>query len=170
MELLTAIGDKILDDFGGHALASGFSIKEGKISELNKEVEKAYEKVSHYEIELPYLWLDAELNLENVDWHLIELLEKFRPFGMANATPVFLFSNLEVYNAKTFGNGGIHLQLDFKKPSGEVVPAIGFFMQQRLDFDITKDSRVDLAASIEKSMFKGYPELRMRIVDVRPTQ
>ncbi|MDP3052000.1 MAG: single-stranded-DNA-specific exonuclease RecJ [bacterium] len=170
VELLTAIGDKMLDDFGGHALASGFSIKEGKISELNKEVEKAYEKVSHYEIELPYLWLDVELNLENVDWHLIELLEKFRPFGMANAKPVFLFSNLEVYNAKTFGNGGIHLQLDFKKPSGEVVPAIGFFMQQRLDFDIAKDSQVDLAASIEKSMFKGYPELRMRIVDVRPAQ
>ncbi len=170
VELLTAIGDKMFDDFGGHALASGFTVKEGKISELNEEVEKAYEKVSHYEIELPYLWLDAELNLENVDWHLIELLEKFRPFGTANAKPVFLLSNLEVYNAKTFGNGGIHLQLDFKKPNREVVPAIGFFMQQRLDFNVAKDSQIDLAASIEKSMFKGYPELRIRIVDVRPAQ
>ncbi len=170
VDLLTEIGDDIFSDFGGHALSTAFTLKEGKVSELKKEVEKAYEKISHFEVEFPFLWLDAELHLDGVDWRLIEVLDKFRPFGMGNQKPVFLLKNLEVWNTKNFGNGGIHLQIDFRKSNGEVIPAIGFFADKFLEFPIEKGSIVDLAASIEKSMFKGYPELRMRIVDVRKAQ
>ncbi len=167
VELLTAIGDKILDEFGGHALASAFTVKKGKISKLEKEVERAFEKISHYEIEPSVLWLDAELELEKIDWNFLEFLDKFRPFGAGNPKSVFLLSNLEIWDKKIFGNDGIHLKLNFRKSSGEIVPAIGFFIQQRLDFDVEKGTKIDLAASVEKNTFNGHTELRLRIVDIR---
>ncbi|MFH0803565.1 MAG: single-stranded-DNA-specific exonuclease RecJ, partial [Candidatus Tagabacteria bacterium] len=184
VELLNEIGDKVFIEFGGHAEAAGFTIKEDKVSDLEKEVGRVYDKISHQEIESPVLWLDAELDLKNIDWNLINLLEKFRPFGISNPKPVFLLSGLEIFEIRTFGNGGIHLKLNFRKPSGEVVSAIGFFMQQRLDFPlptlptgqaggrqaIEKGAKIDLAASVEKNTFNGHTELRLRIVDIRPAR
>ncbi len=169
VELLGKIGDKVFTEFGGHAVSAGFTAKENKISDLAEEVEKAYQKISHYKIEPSVLWLDSELELEKINWNFNEILDKFRPFGTGNPKPNFLLSKIPVWNIKTFGNGGIHLQLDFRKPSGEIIPAIGFFSEKWLDFEINKDSVVDLAVSLEKSTFKGYPELRMRIVDIRET-
>lgn len=167
VELLREIGDKIFAEFGGHAVAAGFTAKEGKIKDLNKEVEQAHQKISHYEIEPSALWLDADLNLENIDWNLVSLLDRFRPFGTGNPKPIFFLSNLEVENSRAFGNGGIHLEISFKKHSGEIMRAIGFFMQQKLDFAIEKGAKVDLAAFVEKNTFNGRTELRLRIVDIR---
>lgn len=167
IELLKEIGDKIFSEFGGHAVSAGFTVREGKIKDLNEEVEKAYQEITHYEVEPPVLWLDAELNLENIDWNFISFLDKFRPFGTGNSKPVFLLKNLEIFDVKTFGNDGIHLKLDFRKNSGEIVSAIGFFMQQKLDFAVEKGTKIDLAASVEKNTFNGHTELRLRIVDMR---
>jgi single-stranded-DNA-specific exonuclease len=167
VELLGEIGDKIFTEFGGHAASAGFDAKEEKIGDLKKEVENAYQKISHYEIEPPVLWLDAEFDLEKIDWNFLEFLDKFRPFGKDNPKPVFFLRNLEIFNTRTFGNGGIHLEIGFRKNSGEITRAIGFFMSGRLDFLVEKGAKIDLAASIEKNIFNGNTELRLRIVDIR---
>lgn len=170
VELLTEIGDKIFDDFGGHAMSTAFTLKEGKISELGKEVEAAFEKISHYEVESPCIWLEIGLGLDNIDWNFISFLGKFRPFGMGNPKPVFLFSNLEVSGVRTFGNGGIHLKLNFKKSNGEIISAIGFFMQKKLEFFVEHGTKIDLAASVEENRFNGRREIRLRIVDMRKAE
>jgi single-stranded-DNA-specific exonuclease len=170
VELLSEIGDEVFTEFGGHAVSAGFTVKEDKIQDLNKEVKKAYQEISHYEIEPPVLWLDAELDLENIDWNLFSLLDKFRPFGRDNPKPVFLLRDLEIFNTRTFGNGGIHSEINFRKDNGEIIRAIGFFMAERFDFSLDKGAKVDLAASVEKNIFNGYAELRLRIVDIRKAQ
>lgn len=167
VELLEEIGGKVFTGHGGHAVAAGFTVKENKISDLIKEIEKAYQKISHYEIEPPVLWLDAELDLEKIDWSFLEFLNKFRPFGKDNPKPVFLLRDLIIFNTRTFGNGGLHLEIGFKKNNGEVIRAIGFFMTQHFDFVFEKGARVDIAASIEKNSWNGSVELRMRIYDIR---
>ena len=58
------------------------------------------------------------------------------------------------------------MQLDFQKTNREIIPAIGFFMQ-KYNFNLDKNSEFDLAASVEISSFKGYNELRLRIIDIK---
>ncbi len=170
VDFMAEIGNKIFIESGGHVLAAGFTVKNGQLKNLKKEIEEAYRKMPHDKIEPPAIWLDAELNLDNIDWNFISFLNKFRPFGMGNPKPVFLFSNLEVFGTRTFGNGGIHLQLNFKKSNGEIISAIGFFMQQHLDFLIEKGTKIDLAASVEENRFNGRHEIRLRIVDMRKAE
>jgi len=170
VELLTEIGDKIFDDFGGHAMSTAFTLKEGKISEFGKEVESAFGKISHYEVEPPCIWFDTELSLDDIDWDFISFLDKFRPFGMGNPKPVFLFSNLEVFSVRTFGNGGIHLQLNFRKSNNEIIPAIGFFMQKKLEFPVERGTKIDLAASVEENRYNGRREIRLQIIDIRKAE
>ena len=167
VELMKKIGREFFVDFGGHALAAGFTLSEGKIKELEVRVEQALKKISKKEIPTEVLWIDQELSLEDVNWKTLNLIEQFQPFGVGNPRPIFLLSNLVVENVKTFGNEGIHLQIDFKKQNGERLPAVGFFMENDFEPKIKKGSRIDLVASIEKSTFKGYNELRLRIIDIR---
>jgi single-stranded-DNA-specific exonuclease len=157
-------GEEFFVDYGGHVLAAGFTAKEDKIDLLQPALQDAFEKVKKEQIE-NVLWIDKEVGLNEVDWGFLKIIEKFRPFGIDNPKPVFLFKDLEVFNVKMFGNGGIHLQLDFETDGG-TISAIGFFMQNNGGFEVNKGSRIDLVASVERNTFGGRNELRLRIIDL----
>jgi len=171
VDLMKEVRPGIFLDYGGHAMAAGFSVKEGKIDDLKKELLKAYEKIPKEKRENEILYIDREINLDDADWEMGEILEKLRPYGVGNPKPVFLFKDIEIFNARKFGNEGIHLQLDFKKNSPadgeEIISAIGFFFNGNGNgFTFKKGAKIDLVASLEKSFFRLPPELRLRIVDV----
>ena len=67
---------------------------------------------------------------------------------------------------------GIHLELAFKKSDGRIVKAIGFFMttDSWSDANLNIGHHIDLVAAVEKSTFRNFPELRLRIIDLRASQ
>jgi single-stranded-DNA-specific exonuclease len=164
VDLMNALPKDLLLEFGGHARSAGFSLERDRVGEFKAELLKAFRAVKRPEQE-DVLWLDKELDLGEVDWDLLETVEKFRPFGAGNPPPLFLFRDLPVFNVKMFGNGGIHLRLDFKGKDG-LISAIGFFMPNG-DLNIKQGDKIDLAASIERNIYNGNNELRLRIVDLR---
>jgi single-stranded-DNA-specific exonuclease len=170
VELMQKMPTDFFIDFGGHALAGGFSLVEEKMSDLEKEILKAWKKISKEKTENNTIFIDKEISIDDISWDFYSLIEKFQPFGIENPKPVFLFLGAEVARVKKFGNNGIHIQADFKKspPAGgdEFVPAIGFFFNGSLA-DVKEGSRIDLAASLEKSFFRPKPELRLRIIDIK---
>ncbi len=167
VELMSVLPKGFLEDFGGHVLAGGFSMDEKKIKDLEKEILKAWEKVSKIETENNIIFIDKEISINDVNEDLYIQIEKFQPFGMNNPKPIFLFSDLEISNVKKFGNGGIHLQLDFRKSNGkDIVSAIGFFFNGNFP-DFKGGYKIDLVASLEKSFFRATPELRLRIIDIK---
>lgn len=164
VDLMRQLPDGFLKEFGGHAAAAGFSLERDKIGDFKEEVVKLFGKIDKKETEA-LLWIDKEIKLEKIDWDFLQTVEKFRPFGMGNSRPYFLFKNLEVSRVNKFGNGGIHLRLDFSTRDG-LISAIGFFMSNG-HWDIKSGDKIDLAASIERNYFNGYDELRLRIIDIR---
>lgn len=192
VELMTLAGGKdYFSMFGGHAPAAGFSLVEGQVGELEKRLLSAYEQIDKLETKTA-IPIDGELSLEDVDWSNFYEIEKIGPFGVGNPRPVFLFKNVKLEAVKTFGNGGIHLELTFKNIKGKNILAIGFFAcpakileqiksstdlpkekfdgkngHNFLDANLTPDHYIDLLASLEKSTFKNFPELRLRIVDIK---
>jgi single-stranded-DNA-specific exonuclease len=162
VELMKNVSEDIIYDFGGHSFAGGFSVKEEKIDDLEKEILKAYKKTPKQKTENEILYIDKEIGLKKVNWEFYGQIEKLQPFGVGNPKPVFLFSNIEITSIKTFGNGGIHLQLDFGN-----ISAIGFFIANTEKFDLKTGQKIDLVATFEKSTFRNSLELRLRIIDVR---
>ncbi len=155
--------------FGGHALAGGFSVLPEKLDSMEQELVEAYEKVEKTENEFASFDIDSEFSLDDINWKNWNIIEQFAPFGVGNPKPVFMFKSIEVKNVKEFGNGGIHLELSFAKTNGSMVNAIGFFMtiDKFKNFTLEAGKKIDLVANMEKSMFRGVPELRLRIVDIR---
>jgi single-stranded-DNA-specific exonuclease len=124
---------------------------------LKKKKDKSAEQV----------FIDARLGLDDVTWPNFRSLEKMMPFGLDNAKPIFLFENILVESVRQFGKKTDHLELVFRNEAGQKVPAVGFFAKPE-DFANapTAGKKVNLVASLEKSVFGGRTELRLRIVDV----
>lgn len=150
-------------DFGGHVMAGGFSLPVGKEGELSQLLNKAYEDAERQEVEREIVY-DEELTLDEVTNEKYEAVRAFGPFGIGNEKPIFLLKKVRVAAVKMFGNGGLHLELKFKKTSGEFISAVGFFFTKDLSFKI--DDEVDVLVNLERSYFRRFPELRLRIVDI----
>jgi len=89
------------------------------------------------------------------------------PFGLDNEKPIFIFENVGVESLRQFGKKTDHLELVLRNTMGDKVSAIGFFAKPE-DFENVPavGKKINLIASLEKSVFGGRTELRLRIVDI----
>ncbi len=158
----------ILIDFGGHHMAGGFSVEADKVHLLEDELCRAFEKVKESgEGKGQEIFVDKKLSLDDVNWQTYAQIEKLAPFGIGNAKPVFLFENIEIMEMKLFGKERNHLELNFQNSKGKKVSSIAFFsVPEDYQVKIEKGSRINLVATLEKSTFRNFPELRLRIVDI----
>ena len=166
VELMKLLDEGLLLEYGGHALSAGFSLEEEKTGVFRTAVESVFTKIKVEEKE-DILWIDDEIIIDEIDWRFLKKIGRLAPFGQGNPKPIFLLRNLEVYDCKMFGNGGIHMKLDFKKSGGGVISAVGFFMKKEEPEKIGKGMVLDLAVSVERNTFRGKDELRLRIIDLR---
>lgn len=165
VELMTSVSDGVFLDVGGHAVSGGFSVSHEQIHVLEKELLLSYEKVTQTDTVRTTLAVDAELSLDDVSWSTYSQIERLAPFGVGNPKPLFLFKGVTIDQVSHFGKEKNHLRLTFKNSRGAPVEAIGFFMTVASfnDIDLENGKTIDLFAYIEKSVFRGRPELRLRI-------
>ncbi len=163
--------------FGGHAMSGGFSVAHANVHDLQARFDAAVERLAKVKKGPPEILVDKELLLSDVNWGTWNMIEKLAPFGVGNPKPLFMFRNVSPRGVKQFGKEKNHLELVFEV--GETnyfntpskIPAIGFFMttsdwEESLGRDVVPNEPITLIATMEKSMFAGRKELRLRIVDI----
>ncbi len=171
VEIMRGIPDGTFLQFGGHKHSGGFAVSNERIHFLEKELNEAQNAIQlgKIKVETDPDYIDAELKLDDITWRLQEDLDRMSPFGMSNPKPLFMFKKVRPSGVRLFGKTKDHVELVFKKSGGQPVSAIAFFAgqnewAQKLLAD--KNKEVDLIASIEKSMFRGRKELRLRVEEV----
>jgi single-stranded-DNA-specific exonuclease len=148
---------------GGHESAVGLALEESRYEELrDRLIERARDLWGDH-VEVPPLWIDAELPLEQVDERLLEELSVLAPHGEKNPTPVFLFrGDASHVGGQIVGNN--HLRLTLSHPRGRV-GAIGYSLGDRLA-QLRLD-RLEIAATPFVATYRGRREVQLRIVDIR---
>ena len=167
MDLIRAAPEDIFLQFGGHDGACGFSITHDNIHDLEKVLEDTYKNMEKKQDET-MTWIDHALSLDDVNWQTYQTIEQLAPFGVGNEKPLFLFKDVEITEVRLFGKEKNHLGLDFKNSAGKKVSAIGFFVDDKSfgDIAIGAGEKIHMVATLEKSFFRNFKELRLRIVDV----
>jgi single-stranded-DNA-specific exonuclease len=80
----------LLDKFGGHEMAAGLTLQETAFASFQRDFcEIARGLLSDEQLQ-PYLRLDAEITLAELDDDFLACHEMLQPFGMGNPQPVFL--------------------------------------------------------------------------------
>jgi single-stranded-DNA-specific exonuclease len=153
--------------FGGHKYSGGFAVANDEIHFLEKRLNEAFGLVTKSEAKTNDELIDLEMEIDDVGDKLFDTVNKLAPFGIGNPKPIFLFRKLIPISIKKFGKTGDHLELIFKKSNGQKVCAISFFgAKEKWVGELGEGKVIDLIASIEKSMFRGRAEIRLRVEEI----
>lgn len=162
--------DGVFEQFGGHQMSGGFTLTLDAIEKLEHEIERAYEKlrVENKKGVEEILYADKRLKLSDINFDFYNELEKLSPFGVGNPKPLFLFERVFLKQIKQFGKEKTHIELVLaEEENGQTRSAIKFFTKpEDLGPSAVTGERINLVAALEKSTFRGFPELRLRIVDI----
>ena len=164
--LLNALTDSqdVFERFGGHAAAAGFTLPSGRIGELTERFEAYARSALSPQDLIPLLRVDAEVDLDHLDWPLYEQLKRMEPFGMGNPTPVFAARNLRlIYPPRVLSEK--HLKLKVGKGS-KSFDALGWRKGEQAKLLGTGDT-LDLAFTLDENLYQGTSSLQMIIKDLR---
>ncbi len=167
VELMGHAGDLFID-FGGHEGAGGFSALKSKLHLLEDALYKAHKKIEKKEV-ITSGHVDGTLSLSQVTWDTYRDIEQLAPFGIGNPHPTFLFENIVVHEVNMFGKRGEHIMVKMKDVSGRVVSAIQFFIKKQ-DKEYVLEQKgypITFTARVERNIFRGRIELRLRIVELK---
>lgn len=165
---------EMFSKFGGHPQAGGFSLKSPDILEPFKK--KMLDKISAATagVELaPQISIDTEVDLDQVDWKLYDLLQKFEPFGQANEEPKYLSTDLTVMDITPVGQDGKHLRLMVKHNSHLIKKTIAFGFGDMEKHpsnwrEILKPGdKIDMVFRVSVNEWNGNRELQLTVVDLR---
>ena len=166
VELMEKVKD-VFVDYGGHKGAGGFSVLQENIHTLEDKLNEAFLELMKEEKIIEDTLIDKKLSLDDVNWDTYKSVEKFAPFGLSNPKPLFLFENIKLIGVKHFGKEKNHLELKFKNSQGKDVTAMAFFKTDK-SFEklLEVGNSINMVGTLEKSVFRNFPELRLRIVDI----
>lgn len=156
----------LLEGFGGHALAAGFTILEENIDAFRQRIEGCVEAWSGGAELVSVLDIDAELpgadllTVEEV--HGLNVLE---PYGAGNPKPVFSLSGCTVSALSEVG-GGRHLKLRLNR-CGRSLDAIFFSVTAQMA-GLAPGDRVDVAFTPQINEFRGTRSVQLQVCDLRP--
>jgi len=106
-----------LENFGGHSMAAGLKIKAENIDIFQRNFEKTALKMTKPDDLGPTIFIDYELDFDDISDELIDELESLKPFGTANPEPLFTARNIKVLSSKIVG--GNHRRMLLKQSSGK---------------------------------------------------
>ena len=157
----------LLEGFGGHALAAGFTILEENIPAFRARINSIVTERTGGAEMISTLDIDAEipdpalLTLENVQG--LAILE---PYGAGNPKPVFSLGGCTVGALSEVG-GGRHLKLKLSV-CGRSFDAI-FFSATLAECPLSPGDRVDVAFFPQVNEYRGWRSVQLQVSDLRPS-
>ena len=162
-ELLSSC-DGLLENFGGHALAAGFTVKEENIPALALALRRLVAE-RRRERDLPsVLEVDMAVSPRHLTVEAVEALDLLEPCGTGNPRPVFLLRGAQVHTMAQVGRGR-HLKLRLES-RGIPLDAI-YFSSQGAELGLTPGCRVDVAFYPQINDFRGVRSVQLQVVDLR---
>jgi single-stranded-DNA-specific exonuclease len=154
----------LLERFGGHEQAAGFTVKRENLEALQEGLNSYAAGIfGDKEFNAP-LYIETELSKNEIDHCLARSLEKLHPFGTANPAPLFATRSWELLSWRTVGADQNHLKLNFRK-DGESLDSI-FFSAVDLEPKLAKGRRLDLAFRLKNGFFRDRETLDIEIKDL----
>jgi single-stranded-DNA-specific exonuclease len=122
-----------LEDFGGHSMAAGLTIKTENLIEFQRSFEKAVRRMPQSDDRRPHLTVDSQIQLDDISEELIDEIETLNPFGNQNPEPVFMAQNIKVVSSKIVGEKHRRMMLvQDAQPSAKPISAICFNAEENL--------------------------------------
>ena len=163
-QLLSGCSD-LLDGFGGHALAAGFTVRAEHIPALSLRLKQAAAQCVQPGEPASVLEADAVVQPQELTLEAIESLELLEPCGTGNPRPVLVLTGAVIHTLSHVGRGRhLKMRLDVR---GTFLDAI-FFSADAAELGVSTGSRVDVAFYPQINEFRGCRSVQLQVIDLRP--
>jgi len=157
--------DHCIEQFGGHPMAAGLSVREENLETFRKSFDEAVSEMILEEHSTQEIQVDLELELDEITAKFYNLLKFFAPFGPGNMRPVFKSSNV-VASPKTrsVGSDKSHLKLEITHDA-TLLGGIGFGLGH-LAKDLAAGQPFSMVYTLEENVFRGQKTLQLNVKDI----
>ena len=162
---LTALSP-LLESYGGHELAAGFTISRNNIAEFRRQI--CALAADFYTDDTPRTLLDIDCAVppELLTIPNVESLNVLEPCGSGCPKPVLMLKNLTIERLQQVGSGR-HMRLRLR--SGRYgLNAIYFSATPESAF-VQQGDVVDIAFTPQINEFRGERTVQMNVLDIRPS-
>ena len=116
--------DDLMEQYGGHPMAAGLSIKEENVEEFRKRLN---ENCTLTEKDLrPKILIDVPMPVSYINRELVEEISLLEPFGKGNTRPLFAQKGLRVLSSRILGKNRNVAKLQLSDHTGCVMEAVYF--------------------------------------------
>ena len=162
----------LLDNFGGHTYAAGFSLKVENIEAFAKRFEDFVTDNILPEQTAPVIEIDAELEFQQITRRFFNDLKKFAPHGPENSKPIFCTRNVCDYGtSKVVGRRQEHIKLELvDNKSNTILNGIAFGQSRQAKYIKSKQS-FDICYTLEDNAYKhGEVQLQIESINTKVTR
>lgn len=168
-EALQACTD-VLDRFGGHRAAGGFSLKADRLAEMRSRL-RIYAALHLHPSHLkPLIRVDVQADLNQLTLELYDQIDRLHPCGIENPDPVFWTPDVRVLEQHTLGKTRAHLKLSLSQEPESGQPTIMEAIAWRWGEFCPLPPRIDVAYRLRINEWNGTKTLQLELVGVRLPQ
>ena len=156
----------LLESYGGHELAAGFTISRSQIPAFRSSICQIAS--TYYSDDTPrtVLEIDCAIQPELLTLSGIDSLSVLEPCGNGCPKPVLMMKNLTVDRINPVG-GGRHMRLRLR--SGRYLLNAIYFSATAESASIRLGDVVDVAFNPQVNEFRGERNVQMNVIDIRPS-
>ena len=156
----------LLESYGGHELAAGFTISRDNIPEFRRKICAIAAEFYADDTHISTLDLDCAVTPEMLTIPEIQGLDLLEPCGSGCPKPVLMMTGLTVDRIQLVGNGR-HMRLRLHR-GRSYLNAI-YFSADPVSAGIAQGDLVDVAFHPQINEFRGERSVQMNVVDIRPS-
>ena len=161
---LTALSD-LLEGYGGHELAAGFTISRSRIGEFRNQICRRAAEYFQDSGPRTVLDIDCAVTPELLTVRSVEALSALEPCGSGCPKPVLMMDSVVVERISMVG-AGRHMRLRLRSGCHSV-NAI-YFSANPQAVSIEPGDLVDVAFHPQINEFRGERSVQMQVLDIRP--
>jgi single-stranded-DNA-specific exonuclease RecJ len=166
-EALQFCGD-ILEKFGGHRAAGGFSLQSANLEEMRSRLRLFAHNQLQPEHLKPLVTIDVQADFRDITHELFNELDALHPCGIENPDPVFWTPNVRIIEQQTIGRDRTHLKLTLAQAND---PTVGIrALAWRWGEYYPLPERVDVAYRLRLNEWNGVRSVELELAGVRLIQ
>ena len=163
---IIAENPEFVDSFGGHSSAAGISVKKENFKKAVVNIENSAKKL-YPEMPFNQLEITCKLNPKNVDINTVYAQKVLMPFGEKNEQPIYALCDMVIKNITEL-SGGKHLKIAVSRQGEEKTLEVMKFFTTMSEFAYKTGDRVDIAVTLESSIFNGIERVSVIVKDIKP--
>jgi len=175
-QALSDCADRLLQ-FGGHRMAAGLTVQAERVDAFRAAFSEAVARQATPETFEPFLTVDAEVELGDCSWSMLEEISRLAPFGPGNPEPVLVARGVTPVDARQVGGGHLRLTLraaplSHGSSAPVTVSAIAFGQGDRAHDAMALSAGLDIAFTLKEDRWQsaggGERRLQLQVKDFLP--